>query len=105
MFSVLMIPNTHAIFAQVNSSNTNQSGISDNSNQPIIKSIDAGITAIKNGNNDEAKKLFYQAESALEGKPGQVNTEKHIEASLKSLKDGDSNAAITHAEEAKKNLS
>ena len=48
--------------------------------------------------------LFYQAVLALEDKPNLANAEKQIEASLKALKDGDTNAAITHAEKAKKNL-
>ena len=42
--------------------------------------------------------------SSLEDKPNQGGAEKHIEASLQALKDGDTNGALTHAEEAKKGL-
>ena len=42
---------------------------------------------------------------ASEGKSDVVDAEKRIEASLQALKDGDTNSAISHAEEAKKSLS
>lgn len=45
-----------------------------------------------------------QAESALEGNSKAVDAEKHIEASLQALKDGDTKGAINHAELAKKSL-
>ena len=76
----------------------------DNPNSEIIKSIDSGISMIKSGDNDGAKKSLYQAEASLEDQPNQSGAEKHIEASLKALKDGDTNGALTHAEEAKKGL-
>lgn len=95
-------------FGQTNITNStatsNQTGISSNSNNEIIQSIDSGIASINNGDSDGAKKSFYHAELALEDKPNLTSVEKQIEASLKALKDGDTNAAITHAEEAKKNL-
>jgi len=59
---------------------------------------------IKSGDNDGAKKSLLQAESALEGKSNLSGAEKHIEASLKALKEGDTNGALMHAEEAKKGL-
>ncbi|NOJ32367.1 MAG: hypothetical protein DA329_09545 [Candidatus Nitrosocosmicus sp.] len=105
---LLLISGSVVAFGQTNISNTtqtsNQTGASSDSNNDIIQSIDSGIASINNGDNDGAKKSFYQAELALEDKPDLSSVEKQIEASLKALKDGDTNAAITHAEEAKKSL-
>jgi hypothetical protein len=88
---------------------SNSSGItnttSSTSDNPVLKSIDDAISAIKSSDNKAGKKLLYEAESALEGKSDVVDAEKRIEASLQALKDGDTNAAISHAEEAKKSLS
>ena len=104
----LLISNNVLVNGQTNITNaaatSNQTGSSSNSNNEIIQFIDSGITSIKNNDSDAAKKSFYQTELALEDKPNLTNAEKQIEASLKALKDGDTNAAITHAEEAKKNL-
>ena len=76
----------------------------DNPNSAIIISIDSGISMIKGGDNDGAKKALYQAEASLEDQPNQSGAEKHIEASLMALKDGDTSGALTHAAEAKKGL-
>lgn len=111
--SVLLISNNSInAYAQTNTTNstenttttslTQTASLSDN---PVIKSIDAGIAAINSGDDSEAKKQLYQAELALEDNPNAVNSEKHIEASLKALKEGDKSGAISQAEEAKKGLS
>ena len=108
IMTLLLISSSVALFGQTNITNatvtSNQTEASSDPNNEIIKSIDAGIASINNGDSDGAKKSFYQAELALEDKPNLSGVEKQIEASLKALKDGDTNAAITHAEEAKKNL-
>lgn len=105
---LLLISGSVVAFGQTNISNTtqtsNQTGASGDSNNDIIQSIDSGIASINNGDNDGAKKSFYQAELALEDKPDLSSVEKQIEASLKALKDSDTKASIMHAEEAKKNL-
>ncbi len=115
---LLLISNSVLSFGQTNATNStaaitssNQTNTTattttttDNPNSETIKSIDTGISMIKSGDNDGAKKSLYQAESSLEGKPNQGGAEKHIEASLQALKDGDTNGALTHAEEAKKGL-
>ena len=105
---LLLISNSVVAFGQTNITNstgdTNQTATSSGPNNEIIQSIDAGIASINKGDSDGAKKSFYQAELALEDKPNLSSVEKQVEASLKALKDGDTNAAITHAEEAKKNL-
>jgi hypothetical protein len=105
---LLLISNGVVAFGQSNITNataaSNQTGTSSDYYNEIMQSIDSGIASINNGDSDGAKKSFYQAELALEDKPDLSNVEKQIEASLKALKDGDTNAAITHAEEAKKNL-
>ena len=76
----------------------------DGPNSEIIILIDSGISMINSGDNEGAKKSLLQAESGLEDKPNLSGAEKHIEASLKALKDDDKNGALTHAEEAKKGL-
>lgn len=116
--SILLVSNGVGSYAQttysnqtvgsnISSSAANSTGINATSlpsDNPVLKSIDEGINAIKADDKDTGKKSLYQAESALEGKSDAVDAEKHIEASLQALKDGDTNAAISHAELAKKNL-
>jgi hypothetical protein len=97
--AAIIIPgvlNSHTSFAQTNSNN-NLAG--------VMKNIDAGISAIKSGDSNGAKKSLLQAESALEGNPKLSTAEKHVESSLQALKDGDTNGAINHAQEAKGGLS
>jgi uncharacterized membrane-anchored protein len=116
--SIFLISNGIVSYAQSNSSevtlDTNTSISASNSTQvnnatsqsdnPTVQSIDAAIKALNDGDKDGAKKLLLKAEESLEGKPDLENAEKRVEASLAALKDGDTNAAISHAEEAKKNL-
>ena len=116
--SIFLISNGIVSYAQSNSSevtlDTNTSISTSNSTQvnnatsqsdnPTVQSIDAAIKALNDGDKDGAKKLLLKAEESLEGKPDLENAEKRVEASLAALKDGDTNAAISHAEEAKKNL-
>ena len=119
--SIILVSNGIVSYAQTNSSDLNMgvnSSISNSnsttvsnatssapSNNPIVQSIDTAIKAIKDGDKDEGKKSLLKAEEALEGKSDLVDAEKRIEASLAALKDGDNNAAISHAEEARKSLS
>lgn len=103
---LLLISSSVISFGQTNATTLNQTNIgsADNSNSEIIKSIDSSISMIRSGDNAGAKKSLLQAESSLEDKLNLSGAEKHIEASLKALKDGDTNGALTHAEEAKKGL-
>ncbi len=116
--SIILVSNGFVSYAQTNSSVGYNSSISNSSSttvnnatsstpsdNPVVQSIDAAIKAIKDGDKDSGKKLLLKAEEALEGKSDLVDAEKRVEASLAALKDGDNNAAISHAEEAKKNLS
>lgn len=121
LLPILLISNSITSFGQTNSTNNtsaatttsgnatsnNQTNTADtnNPNNAIIQSIDSGISMIKSGDYDGAKKSLYQAESSLEDQPNQGGAEKHIEASLQALKDGDTNGALKHAEEAKNSLS
>ena len=102
------ISNSATSFGQTNTTDSNQistaTGSADNPNNDIVKSIDSGISMIKSGDNEDAKKSLLQAEAGLEDKPNLSGAEKHIEASLQALKDNDKNGALTHAEEAKKGL-
>lgn len=88
-----------------NSSSTTVNNATSTSDNPVVQSIDAAIKAIKDGDKDSGKKSLLKAEEALEGKSDLADAEKRVEASLAALKDGDNNAAISHAEEAKKSLS
>ena len=74
------------------------------SNDKVIMNIDAAISSIKSGDNDEGRKQLLEVEKSLEGVTAAVDAEKRIEAALKILKDGDSNGSISQAEEAKKLL-
>jgi hypothetical protein len=116
--SLLLIWNGVGAYAQTTysnqtgSSNTsssaaNTTGINATSlpsDNPVLKKIDAGIKAIKADDKTAGKKSLLQAESSLEGKSDAVDAEKHVEAALQALKDSDTNAAISHAEQAKEKL-
>jgi hypothetical protein len=102
---LLLISNSVTSYGQTNTTNTiNQTSTETGPNSEIAKLIDSGISMIKSGDNEGAKKSLLQAESGLEDKPNLSGAEKHIEASLKALKDNDKNGALMHAEEAKKGL-
>lgn len=116
--SIILVSNGIVSYAQTNSSDltvgynttsnsttVNNATSSTPSDNPVVQSIDAAIKAIKDGDKDSGKKSLLKAEEALEGKSDLVDAEKRVEASLAALKDGDNNAAISHAEEAKKSLS
>jgi len=77
---------------------------SSSSADQVIMHLDSAISAIKSGNNDEGRKQLIQGEKLLEGVESAVESEKRIEAAIKALKDGDSNASISQSEEAKKLL-
>jgi hypothetical protein len=74
-------------------------------NQSVGQQIDSAITAIQGGNSDEGKKQLLQSEKILEVEPSASAAEKHIEAALQAMKQGDNTGSITHAEEAQKTLS
>jgi len=101
---LLLISNSVASFGQTNTTSINQTNTASGPNSGIVKLIDSGISMIKSGDNEGAKKSLLQAESGLEDKPSLSGAEKHIEASLQALKDNDKNGALMHAEEAKKGL-
>jgi hypothetical protein len=103
---LLLISNSVISYGQTNTTNTtaNQTSTVNGPNSEIVKLIDSGISMIKSGDNEGAKKSLLQAESGLEDKPNLSGAEKHIEASLQALKDDDKNGALLHAEEAKKGL-
>ena len=112
--SIILVSNGIVSYAQTNSTmamsnSTNSTKVnnatSTSSDNPIVKSIDDAIKAIKNGDKDSGKKSLLKAEEALEGKSGLGDAEKRVEAALAALKDGDTTAAISHAEEAKKSIS
>jgi type II secretory pathway pseudopilin PulG len=74
------------------------------SNQSIGQQIDSAITAIQGANTDEGRKQLLQSEKLLEDMPSASAAEKHIEAALQALKQGDNIGSVTHAEEAQKML-
>jgi len=87
------------------SNSTQANNSTSQSDNPTVQSIDDAIKALNAGDKDTAKKLLLKAEESLEGKSNLEGAEKRVEAALAALKDGDINSAISHAEEAKKNLS
>ena len=74
---LLLISNSVLSFGQTNATNSMllsplrirqiPLSASDNPNNEIIKSIDTGISMIKSGDNDGAKKSLYQAEVQSRG--------------------------------------
>lgn len=74
------------------------------STNQINTQIDSAISAIQDGNTDEGRKQLLQSEKLLEDMPSAGTAEKHIEAALQALKQGDNSGSITHAEEAKNTL-
>jgi hypothetical protein len=84
-----------------NTTGTNATSLPSN---PVVKNFDEGIKAIKADDKSAGKKALLHAESALEGKSDAVDAEKHVEAAIQALKEGDTNGAISHAEQAKEKL-
>ena len=84
-----------------NTTGTNATSLPSN---PVVKNLDEGINAIKADDKSAGKKALLHAESALEGKSDSVDAEKHVEAAIQALKEGDTNGAISHAEQAKEKL-
>jgi hypothetical protein len=75
------------------------------SNQSIGQQIDSAIIAIQGDSTEDGRKQLLQSEKLLEDMPSASAAEKHIEAALQALKQGDNTGSITHAEEARKMLS
>jgi hypothetical protein len=73
--------------------------------QSIGQQIDSAITSVQGGNTEDGRKQLLQSEKLLEDMPSASAAEKHIEAALQALKQGDITGSISHAEEAKKMLS
>jgi hypothetical protein len=94
---------TNTTISGSNSTQANNS--TSQSDNPTVQSLDDAIKALNAGDKDTAKKLLLKAEESLEGKSNLEDAEKRVEAALAALKVGDINSAISHAEEAKKNLS
>ena len=74
-------------------------------NQALGAQIDSAIAAIQGGSTEEGRKQLLQSEKLLEDMQYASTAEKHIEAALQALKQGDNSGSISHAEEAKKTLS
>jgi len=116
--SLLLVTNGVGSYAQTTYSNqtassnttssaanaTGNNSTSLPSNNPAAKNIDEGIKAIKADDKSAGKKALLHAESALEGKSDAVDAEKHVEAAIQAFKEGDTNGAISHAEQAKEKL-
>ena len=83
---------------------TTTTATTQSSNDQVIMQIDAAISAIKSGDNDNGTKQLLESEKLLEDVPNASDAEKRIEAALQALKDGDSNGSMSQAVEAKKLL-
>lgn len=116
--SIILFSNGIVLHAQTTDSNvslnsntslsgnnaTQENNATSQLDNPTVQSLDAAIKALNDGDKDGSKKLLLQAEESLEDKSDLQDAEKRVEASLAALKDGDTNAAISHAEEAIKNI-
>ena len=81
---------------------TTSSTKNEKSSTPSIGSdIDKTISAIKNGDTNSGKKQLSNIKDKIEENPDMFSGENHIEDAIQALKDGDSNRAIIHAQEAK----
>ncbi len=92
---------SNASSSAANATGTNTTSLPSN---PVVKNLDEGIKAIKADDKSAGKKALLHAESALEGKSDSVDAEKHVEAAIQALKEGDSNGAISQAQQAKEKL-
>lgn len=86
------------IFAQTTNSSNATSSSTNSANSKVISDINNAIDNLNKGDSKTAKKDLLTAEDQLEGKPGVSDAEKHIEASIQALKDGDNKGSITHAQ-------
>ena len=89
---------------EMNATSNATSNTSSSTDDPVVVQTDAAIIAINDGKTDQGKKHLLEAEKLMEGRPSIADSEKRIEAAIKALNDGDSNASIGQAEEAKKSL-
>jgi hypothetical protein len=98
------IQNNLMVFAQSTNSTNSTGGSGNNQNSSLSSDIGNAINTIKGGDNTKGKTDLMKIEGQMEGKSGLSGAEKHIEAAISALKDGDTNGAINHAQEAQSAL-
>jgi hypothetical protein len=100
--SFLVTSNTLSSFGSTNSSIAigNTTNTNTTSTNPVVKNLDDAISSLKSNDNAAAKTDLRNAEKEMEADPSLQLGEKHVEASLAALKDGDTKSAIDHAQQA-----
>ena len=95
-------PNANAstVNATLATGNTTNANATNTSANPVVKSLGDALNSLKNNDNAGAKTNLRNAEKEMEGDPSLQSGEKHVEAALGALKDGDIKGAIDHAQQA-----
>jgi hypothetical protein len=95
-------PNTNAstVNATLTGGNTTNANVTTTSANPVVKNLGDALNSLKNNDNAAAKTNLRNAEKEMEGDPSLQSGEKHVEAALGALKDGDIKTAIDHAQQA-----
>ena len=90
---------TNSSIATGNTTNTN-TNVTTTSANPVVKNLDNALNSLKKNDNAGAKTDLRNAEKEMEADPSLQSGEKHVEAALAALKDGDTKGAIDHAQQA-----
>jgi len=82
-----------------NTTNANRNATTTSAN-PVVKNLGNAISSLKTNDSVAAKTDLRNAEKEMEADPSLQSGEKHVEAALGALKDGDIKGAIDHAQQA-----
>lgn len=99
---ILVTSNTLSSFGSTNSSIAigNTTNANTTSANPVVKNLGDAINSLKSNDNVAAKTDLRNAEKEMEADSSLQSGEKHVEAALAALKDGDTNGAINHVQQA-----
>ena len=91
---------TNATNSTIAGGNTTNANVTTTSANPIVKNLGDALNSLKKNDNVAAKTDLRNAEKEMEADSSLQSGEKHVEAALAALKDGDINGAIGHAQQA-----
>ena len=91
---------TNATNSTIAGGNTTNANVTTTSANPVVKNLGDAINSLKKNDNAAAKTDLRNAEKEMEADPSLQSGEKHVEAALAALKDGDIKGAIDHAQQA-----
>jgi hypothetical protein len=80
--------------------NTTNANVTTTSTNPVVKNLGDALNSLKKNDNAAAKTNLRNAEKEMESDAALQSGEKHVEAALGALKDGDIKGAIDHAQQA-----